>query len=49
MGSSDESEDETLSTEIFEDICDSSMSNPSVYRTEAGYKIRDLIKQRQMG
>ena len=47
MESGNESEDEPMSTEIIEDIHDSSTSHPSVNWREAGYKIRDRIKKRQ--
>ena len=47
MGSGDKSEDEPMSTEVLEEICDGSQSHPSVNRREASYKIRDRIKQIQ--
>ena len=47
MDSGDESDDEPMSTEMLEDICDGSQSRLSVNRREARYKIRDFIKQRQ--
>ena len=48
MDSGDESDDETISTEMLEDIRNGIESNPSVNRREACYKIRDRIKQIQM-
>ena len=47
MDSGDESDDKPMSTEMLEDICDGSQSHPNVNRTEARYKIRNHIKQRQ--
>ena len=47
MESGDESEDEPMSTDMLEEICDGSKSHPSVNRRQARYKIRDHIKQRQ--
>ena len=44
MDSGDESEDEPMSREMLEDICDGSQSHPSFNRIEARYKIRDRIK-----
>ena len=43
-----ESDDEPIPTEMLEDICDGSKSHLSVNRREARYRIRDLIKRRQM-
>ena len=37
-----------MSTEMLEDIRDGSKSRPSVNRRETCYKIRDIIKQRQI-
>ena len=45
MDSSDESEDEHMSTEVLVHICDGSQSHPSVNRRYTHYKIRDHIKQ----
>ena len=45
MDSSDESEDEHMSTEVLVHICDGSQSHPSVNRRYTRYKIRDHIKQ----
>ena len=42
-----ESDDDPISTEILEDVCDSSQSCPNVNTREARYKIRDRIKQIQ--
>ena len=44
IDSGDESEDEPISTEMLEEICDGSKSHPSVTRIEACYKMRDCIK-----
>ena len=48
MDSGYESDDEPISTDVLEDMCDVSKSHLSVNRREAGYRIRDLIKRRQM-
>ena len=48
MDSGYESDNEPISTDIIEDICDGSKSHLSVNRREARYRIRDLIKRRQM-
>ena len=48
MDSGNESEDEPMSMEIIEDVCDGSKSHPSVNRREAHYKMRDHIKRIQM-
>ena len=42
-----ESDDEPISTEMLEDICDRSQSNPRINRREVHYKIHDHIRQRQ--
>ena len=47
MNSGDESDDELISTETLEEICDGSQSHPNVNKREAHYKISDHIKQRQ--
>ena len=47
MYSGDESDDEPMSTEMLEYICDGSTSHMRVNRREACYKIRYCIKQRQ--
>ena len=44
MYSGDESEDEPISTEMLEDMCDSSQSHPSVNRRQVRYKMRYIIK-----
>ena len=44
----DESDQDPISTEMLEYICDISHSHPRVNRREARYKIRDRIKQRQL-
>ena len=45
MSSGDESDDEPISTDMLEDICDGSQSHPRVNRREACYKIRDCIRR----
>ena len=47
LDSSDESDNESFSTEMVEDIRDRSQSHPDVNRIESRYKILDRIKQRQ--
>ena len=47
MDSVNESEDETMSTEMLEDICDGRQYHLSVNRRESRYKITNRIKQRQ--
>ena len=47
MGSGDESDDEPMSTDMLEVICDRSQSHPDVNRRDVRYKICDCIKQRQ--
>ena len=47
MSSGNDSDDETMFTEMLEDIRDGSKSHTSVNRREARYKIRDHIKRRQ--
>ena len=46
LDSGDESDDEPMSTEMLEDICDVSQSHPDVNQRDTRYKIRDRIKQR---
>ena len=46
ISSGDESDAETMSTDMLEDICDGSQYHPSINRREARYKIHDCIKQR---
>ena len=48
MDSCDESEDESISTDMLEDIRYGSKSHPRVNRREARYKIYDCIKQIQL-
>ena len=48
MDSGDESDHDLISTEMLEKICDGSQSHPNVNWTEACYKIRDRIRQRQL-
>ena len=48
MSSGDESDAETMSTEILEDICDGSDYYLRVNRRESRYIIRDCIKRIQM-
>ena len=47
INSGDESDHDIISTDMLEDICDGSQTNPNVNRREARYKISDLIRQRQ--
>ena len=44
IDSGDESDDEPMSTEMLEDICDSSQYHTRINRREACYKIHDRIK-----
>ena len=48
MDSGDESDDDTISKEILEDMCDRIQSHPNFNQREARYKIRDRIRQRQL-
>ena len=48
MDSGDESDDEPMSKEMLEDICDGSKSHTSVNRREERSKIRDRIKRSQV-
>ena len=47
INSGDESDNDLISTEILEDICDRSQTHPRVNRRETRHKIRDHIRQRQ--
>ena len=47
MDSGNESDDDPISTEMLEDICDGSQSHMKVNRREECYKIRDGIKKTQ--
>ena len=47
MDSGNESDDDTISTEMLEDILDGSQSHLNVHKRESRYKIRDFIKQNQ--
>ena len=47
MDSGNESDNDIISTETLENICDGSQSHPNVNRRESCYKIRDCIRQRQ--
>ena len=47
MDYGDDSDDDPMSTEMLEDICDGSQSHRNVNRIKSGYKVRDHIKQRQ--
>ena len=47
MDSGYDYDDEPMSTEMLEDICEGSQPHLSVIKREARYKIRDYIKQRQ--
>ena len=46
MDYGDESDDDLISTEMLEDICDGSQSHPNNNKKESYYKICDCIKQR---
>ena len=48
MDSGNDYDDEPMSTDMLEEICDGSQPNLSVSRREARYKIRDCIKQGQL-
>ena len=48
MDYGDESDDDPMSMEILEDICNGSQSHPNFNRREARYKVRDHIKQIQL-
>ena len=45
MDSSDDSDDEPMSTDMLEEIREGIQSHPDVNRRDAHYKIRDLSKQ----
>ena len=47
MGSGVDSDDEPMSTDMLEYICDGSKSHPIINRREAHNKIRDHIKRRK--
>ena len=47
MLSGNDYDDETMSTEMLEDICDGSQSHPIVNWREARYKIHDCILKSQ--
>ena len=49
MDSGDESNDEPMSTDMLEDIHDGSKSHQIINIIDAHYKVRDHIKQRQLG
>ena len=48
MDSGDESNDDTMSKETLEEICDISQSHMDINRREAHNKIRDCIKHRKL-
>ena len=48
MNSGNESYDDTMSTEMLEDISDGSQSHPNVNQIEARYQILDRVKQIQL-
>ena len=48
MSSDNESDAETMLTDMLDDILDGSQSNPIINRRDARNKIRDLIKQGQV-
>ena len=43
----EESDHDLISTEMLEDICDGSQTNPNNNKREARFKIRDRVRQRQ--
>ena len=47
MSSGNESDDESMSMDMLEDICGDSQSRPSINRRDVRYKICDRIKQGQ--
>ena len=47
MSSGDYSDDEPLSTNMLEDICDGSQSHPIINRREEGYNVENNFKRRQ--
>ena len=47
MNFGDESDNELISTEMLEDVCDGCQTHPNVNRREPRYVIRDRIRQRQ--
>ena len=47
MNFGDESDNDLISTEMLEDICDGSQTHPNVNRREARYKIRNHIRRSQ--
>ena len=48
MSSGDESDAETMSMDMLEDICDGSQYHPRINRRYALYRISDCFKQRQV-
>ena len=48
VSSGDEPDAEPMSTDMLEDIHDSSQSHTSINRRESRYKIRDCIKRSQL-
>ena len=47
MSSGDYSDDEPLSTNMLEEICDGSQSHPIINRREEGYNVKNNFKRRQ--
>ena len=47
INSGDELDNDLISTEMLEDICDKSQTHLNVNRREASYKISDHIRHRQ--
>ena len=43
-----DSDHDIIATDMLENICDGSQSQPNVNQREAHYKIRDFISQRQL-
>ena len=48
MDSGNESDYDLIPTEMLENICDRSQSNPNMNQREAHYKICNCIKQRKL-
>ena len=48
LNSSDDSDNDLISTYMLQDICGGSQTHLNVHRREACYKMRDSIRQRQL-
>ena len=49
LNSGDESDHDLISTEMLQDIYDGGQTHPNVNKREAHYKIRDLIRKKEIG